>query len=319
MPPRFSASGAGIRAESEPAPSGREGGAKDRNMKVFITGINGQLGHDVAKVLEERNIPYRGLSSKALDITDPAAVSAELCSYRPDAVLHCAAFTKVDLAEEQPGRCWDVNAAGTRNLALVCRDIGAKLLYVSTDYVFPGAGDAPYQTGDAVNPLNVYGMTKLAGELAVKSLLENYFIVRTSWVIGIHGQNFVKTMLRLAQSRSELSVVDDQIGSPTFTADLAPLLCDMIETEEYGLYHATNEGLCSWAELAETVFRLSGKNVKVNHVSTEQYPAKAARPRNSRLDKSSLSEHGFSRLPAWEQSLARFLETLREEQPIPSD
>ena len=277
-------------------------------MKVLITGVSGQLGHDAAKELTRRGVTFLGVGSKELDITDRDAVLRVMRDYRPDAVLHCAAYTKVDLAEDEPETCMRVNADGTRKVAEACREYGAKLLYVSTDYVFPGTGVKPWETNDETGPLNVYGQSKLAGEEAVKELLERYFIVRTSWVIGAHGNNFVKTMLRLAETHSELRVVDDQIGSPTFTADLARLLCDMLETEAYGIYHATNEGLCSWAELAETVFRLAGKDVIVHRVSTEEYGAKTRRPKNSRLSKRSLDAGGFARLPEWEDSLAALLE-----------
>lgn len=277
-------------------------------MKVLITGVSGQLGHDAAKTLTARGVPFLGVGSKELDVTDRDAVLRMFDTYRPDAVLHCAAWTKVDLAEDEPERCMRVNADGTRNVAEACRKIDAKLLYVSTDYVFPGTGEKPWETDDPTGPLNVYGESKLAGEQAVRELVEKHFIVRTSWVIGEHGSNFVKTMLRLAETHSELRVVGDQIGSPTFTADLAPLLCNMIATDKYGVYHATNEGFCSWAELAEAVFRLSGKDVAVEHVSTEEYGAKALRPKNSRLSKASLDAGGFARLPEWEASLARLLE-----------
>lgn len=277
-------------------------------MKVLITGVSGQLGYDAAKVLWERGKDCRGVSSKELDITDRDAVLRALSEYRPDAVLHCAAYTKVDRAEDEANLCMRVNAEGTRNVALACRACGAKMVYISTDYVFPGTGTTPWEIDDPTGPLNVYGRSKLAGEQAVRELLERYFIVRTSWVIGEHGNNFVKTMLRLAETHNRLRVVADQIGSPTFTMDLAPLLCEMLETEKYGVYHATNEGFCSWAELAETVFRLSGKAVAVEHVSTEEYGAKALRPKNSRLCKRSLDAAGFARLPDWEDSLARMLE-----------
>ena len=273
-------------------------------MKVLITGVSGQLGHDAAKTLTARGVPFLGVSSKELDITDRDAVLRVVRDYRPDAVLHCAAYTKVDQAENDAERCMSVNADGTYFIAEACRKIGAELLYVSTDYVFPGTGDKPWETDDVTGPLNVYGRSKLAGEQAVRELLERYYIVRTSWVIGEYGNNFVKTMLRLSETHSDLRVVDDQIGSPTFTADLAPLLCSMIETEKYGVYHATNEGFCSWAELAEAVFRLSGKHVTVQRVSTEEYGAKALRPKNSRLSKLSLDAGGFARLPGWEDSLA---------------
>lgn len=276
-------------------------------MRVLITGVSGQLGKDAAKVLTARGVDFLGVSSKEMDITDRDAVLGMFSEYRPDAVLHCAAYTQVDRAEDEPERCMSVNADGTRYIAEACREIGAKLLYISTDYVFPGTGDKPWETDDPTGPLNVYGRSKLAGEEAVRELVKKHFIVRTSWVIGEHGSNFVKIMLRLAETRSELRVVDDQIGSPTFTADLAPLLCDMLETENYGVYHATNEGYCSWAELAEAVFRLRGKNVTVRHVSTEEYGARAARPKNSRLSKASLDAGGFARLPGWETSLAVLL------------
>ena len=277
-------------------------------MKILVTGATGQLGYDVCKTLSERGVDHCGAGSHDFDITDADATNDYINSCRPDAVIHCAAYTKVDLAEDEPERCLRVNAEGTRNIALACRELGAKLAYISTDYVFPGTGEKPWETDDAAGPLNVYGKSKLAGEDAVRKLVEKHFIVRTSWVIGEHGNNFVKTMLRLAQTHSRLRVVDDQIGSPTFTMDLAPLLCDMIETENFGVYHATNEGLCSWAELAETVFQIAGKDVEVEHVSTEAYGAKAPRPKNSRLSKASLDAGGFARLPAWELSLEKLLE-----------
>lgn len=279
-------------------------------MKVFITGVSGQLGHDVAEVLTERGIEHKGVSSKELDICDRDAVLTALSEYKPDAVIHCAAYTKVDLAESEPERCWRVNVDGTRNIAEACRALNTKMVYISTDYVFPGEGDRPYEVSDATRPLNTYGRTKLAGELAVQSMTDSHFIVRTSWVIGVNGANFVKTMLRLAETHDELSVVCDQVGSPTFTADLAPLLCDMIMTESYGVYHATNEGICSWAELAEEIFRIAGKKVRVKHVTTEEYGAKAWRPKNSRLSKEKLSESGFERLPGWRDSLEKYVESI---------
>lgn len=276
-------------------------------MKVLITGASGQLGFDIVKILRERCAYYLGVSSNELDITDRNAVQEILSEYHPDAVLHCAAYTKVDQAEDDAEHCMRVNADGTRNVALACQEIGAKLLYVSTDYVFPGTGEKPWENDDLTGPLNVYGQSKLIGEQAVQELLDQYFIVRSSWIIGEHGNNFVKNMLRLAEGHDHLRVVDDQIGSPTFTADLAPLLCSMIETKRYGVYHATNEGYCSWAELAEEVFRLSRKNVTVERISTDAYGAKALRPKNSRLSKSSLDVGGFTRLPSWETSLTRLL------------
>lgn len=281
-------------------------------MKVFITGVSGQLGHDVAKELARRTIAYKGVSSRELDITDADAVAEVLDAYRPDAVIHCAAYTAVDAAEDDAERCRLVNESGTRAVAEGCRRLGAKLVYLSTDYVFPGEGDAFYETDDVPAPLNVYGRTKLAGEEAVRQTTPRHFIVRTSWVIGQHGKNFVSSMLRLAEAHSELSVVADQIGSPTFTADLAPLLCDMIASEHFGTYHATNEGVCSWAELAAETFRLAGNRVTVRPVSTAQYGARAPRPHNSRLSKTSLDQNGFARLPDWHDSLARFLSDRNE-------
>ena len=211
-------------------------------MKILVTGASGQLGYDVCEELKWRKADYIGTSSRELDITDSAAVEQMLQELRPDAVIHCAAYTKVDQAEDEPERCWAVNAEGTKNLAAACRRIHAKMLYISTDYVFPGTGEQFYEPADPVGPVNTYGRSKLAGELAVQSLLDRYFIVRISWVFGKNGNNFVKTMLRLAETKTELNVVCDQIGSPTYTADLAPLLCDMVQTEKYGVYHATNEG-----------------------------------------------------------------------------
>lgn len=280
-------------------------------MKVLVTGASGQLGYDVCEELKRRKVDYVGTSSGELDITDPEAVERTLQTIHPDAVIHCAAYTKVDQAEEEPEQCWAVNAAGTKNIAAVCRRIHAKMLYISTDYVFPGTGEQFYEPADPVRPVNTYGRSKLAGELAVQSLLDRYFIVRISWVFGKNGNNFVKTMLRLAETRTELNVVCDQIGSPTYTADLAPLLCDMIQTEKYGIYHATNEGTCSWAEFAESIFELAGKPVTVHPIPTSEYPTKAVRPLNSRMSKQRLKENGFSMMPQWRDALKRYVEEIK--------
>ena len=276
-------------------------------MKILVTGGSGQLGRDVCRELERRKVEYKAPSSKEMDITDADAVRKRICEYRPETVIHCAAWAAVDAAEDAPEQTFAVNEGGTRNIALVCREIEAKMLYISTDYVFPGTGTQFYEPGDPTGPVNVYGKSKLAGELAVKEFLERYFIVRTSWVFGEYGNNFVKTMLRLAETRDEVSVVCDQIGSPTYTADLAPLLCGMVETEKYGMYHATNEGTCSWAEFAEEIFRLAGKNVRVNRVASEKYPTRANRPLNSRLSKVCLESAGLARLPSWNDAVSRFL------------
>ena len=261
-------------------------------------------------MLAARTIAHRGVDIAAFDITDVKATREYIMNYCPDAVIHCSAWTAVDKAEDKLDKVRAVNTEGPRNIAAVCKEIGAKLLYISTDYVFPGTGERFYEPEDPTGPLGAYGETKLGGELAVKELLEKYFIVRISWVFGMNGNNFVKTMLRLAETKTELNVVCDQIGSPTYTADLAPLLCNMIMTEKYGVYHATNEGVCSWAEFAQEIFRLAGKNVKVNPVSTSEYPTKAARPLNSRMSKDKLEKMGFARLPDWHDALARYIHEL---------
>lgn len=272
-------------------------------MKIFVTGATGQLGYDVMQELARRHIECRGVGSKDLNITDRAAVLEYVKAYQPDAVIHCAAYTAVDKAEDEPKKCMAVNRDGTRYLAEACKAAGAKMLYISTDYVFDGHGDQPFEVDDPTGPLNVYGASKLAGEEAVKAILTKYFIVRISWVFGSHGNNFVKTMLRLGKERTDLNVVCDQWGSPTCTADLAPLLCDMIGTEKYGTYHATNEGTTNWAVFAAEIFKLAGLSCKVHPIPAKEYPTKAKRPGNSRLSKKSLDEAGFKRLPEWEIAL----------------
>ena len=279
-------------------------------MKLLVTGVKGQLGYDVCKVLSARGIEHRGVDIEDFDITNAQAAHDYIAAYRPDGVIHCSAWTAVDRAEDELEKVRAVNAEGPRNIASACKEIGAKLVYISTDYVFPGTGDRFYEPDDPTGPLGAYGVTKLEGEQAVQALLERYFIVRVSWVFGKNGSNFIKTMLRLAETKSELNVVCDQIGSPTYTADLAPLLCDMVVSEKYGVYHATNEGICSWAEFAEEIFRLAGKRVKVNPVPTSEYPTRAVRPLNSRMSKAKLEEMGFSRLPDWHNALVRYLREL---------
>lgn len=277
-------------------------------VKLLVTGGSGQLGYDVCRELERRGIEHTAPPSKEMDITDADAVREQICTYRPDAVIHCAAWTAVDAAEDVPEQVFAVNKDGTRNIALACREIGAKMFYISTDYVFPGTGTHFYEPDDPTGPVNVYGKSKLAGELAVKDILDKYYIVRTSWVFGEHGNNFVKTMLHLAETRDEVSVVCDQVGSPTYTADLAPLLCDMVQTEKYGVYHATNEGVCSWAEFAKAIFQETGKPVAVEEIASSVYSvAKACRPLNSRLSKQCLKKAGFLILPHYKDALRRFL------------
>lgn len=279
-------------------------------MKIIVTGATGQLGYDVCKVLTARGIENIGLGSKDCDITSRDSVFTLFEREQPTAVIHCAAYTKVDLAEDEPERCWAINVDGTRNIAEACRAYGAKMLYISTDYVFPGDGETFYRPEDPVGPKGNYGHTKLAGELAVQAMLQEYFIVRISWVFGVNGSNFVKTMLKLSETRDTLTVVSDQIGSPTYTYDLAPLLCDMIVSDKYGVYHATNEGECSWADFSRAIFAAAGKQMTVKNVSTEEYGAKAPRPANSRMSKDKLVENGFSRLPTWQDALERYLKEI---------
>lgn len=283
-----------------------------KDTRILVTGANGQLGYDTVRELTERGYTdVRGIDVEDLDITDEAAVRHYIASYRPEVVMHNAAWTAVDKAEEMPERVYAVNALGTGYIAASCRDVGAKMLYISTDYVFPGDGDGYYEPQDEKGPLGTYGKTKSAGEDLVRELLDRWFIVRISWVFGIHGNNFVKTMLRLAETKTELSVVCDQIGSPTYTYDLSKLLCDMIETERYGIYHATNEGVCSWYEFAKYIFEVAGvTGVRVDPILTRDYQARvrqAYRPLNSRMSKDKLVESGFRRLPDWQDAVRRYI------------
>jgi dTDP-4-dehydrorhamnose reductase len=275
---------------------------------IIVTGAKGQLGCDVVSELERRGIEHMGIDIADLDITGSAA-AVFLTRHKPSCIIHCAAYTAVDRAEDEPALCMCVNADGTENLAKACREIGAELLYISTDYVFPGDGDRPYETDAPKAPLSVYGKSKLAGEEAVLRHVDKFYIVRISWVFGKNGNNFVKTMRQLAETRDEINVVADQIGSPTYTPDLAVLLCDMALSGKYGIYHAANEGFCSWAEFAEEIMRISGNKCKVNPITTEQYPTKAVRPKNSRLSKASLDAAGFKRLPDWKDALGRYIQS----------
>jgi dTDP-4-dehydrorhamnose reductase len=274
---------------------------------ILVTGAAGQLGHDVVAELTRRGGTCMGIDINELDITDADAVNRYIANLHPSCVIHCAAYTAVDKAEDEPELCMRVNAGGTENIARACREAGAEMIYISTDYVFGDDGDAPYETDAPKAPLSVYGKSKLAGEEAVLRHLDKYYIVRISWVFGEHGNNFVKTMLKLAETRDKINVVNDQIGSPTYTPDLAVLLCDMALSGKYGVYHATNEGFCSWAEFAEEIMRVSGSKCRVKPIPTEQYPTKAVRPRNSRLSKESLDRAGFEPLPEWRDALGRFL------------
>lgn len=281
-------------------------------MKIIVTGAKGQLGYDVIKRLEAEGIEAVGADLPELDITDAAAVEAFISDEMPDGVIHCAAYTAVDNAESEKELCSAVNETGTRNIALSCEKYGCKLIYISTDYVFSGEGAEEFETDSPKAPCNHYGASKLAGEEAALEC-SKCFVVRISWVFGINGKNFVKTMLRLSETRDELTVVCDQVGSPTYTYDLAFLLCDMIKTDKYGVYHATNEGLCTWAEFASEIMRLAGRKTKIIPVASSEYKTVAVRPLNSRLSKKSLDENGFSRLPPWQDAVERYVDILLSE------
>ena len=305
-------------------------------MKLFVTGVAGQLGHDVMNELNKRG--YEGVGSDlapeysgiqdgtavttmpyvSVDITNASAVEKAITEAGVDGVVHCAAWTAVDAAEDEDKQeiVRKVNVLGTENIAKVCKKLGIKMMYLSTDYVFDGQGTTPWEPDcKAYKPLNVYGQTKLDGELAVYNNVDKFFIIRIAWVFGKNGKNFIKTMLRIGKERGAASVVDDQIGSPTYTYDLARLLVDMIQTDKYGRYHATNEGLCSWYEFACEIFRAAGMDVKVTPVHSDEYPAaKAKRPMNSRMSKEKLTQQGFERLPSWQDALGRYLKELEKQE-----
>ncbi|MCI8466042.1 MAG: dTDP-4-dehydrorhamnose reductase [Lachnospiraceae bacterium] len=283
-------------------------------MRILVTGVKGQLGHDVMNELAKRGIEGVGVDIEEMDITDADAVRTVITDAKVEAVIHCAAFTAVDAAEEKLELCRKINGEGTEHIAKVCKDLDIKMMYISTDYVFDGEGERPWEPDDERHPLNAYGISKYDGELAVEKYLEKYFTVRIAWVFGINGKNFIKTMLRIGEANGAVSVVNDQIGSPTYTYDLARLLVDMIQTEKYGRYHATNEGLCSWYEFACEIFKQAGMDVKVTPVDSEtynsMYPTAAKRPKNSRMSKDKLDANGFERLPAWQDALSRYLKIL---------
>ena len=280
-------------------------------MKALVTGTKGQLGYDVVNELEKRGHTAVAVDIEEMDITDAVSVERVITEAEVEAVIHCAAYTAVDAAEDNVEICRRVNAEGTENIAKVCKKRDLKMIYISTDYVFDGEGERPWEPDDERHPLNVYGQTKYEGELAVEKYLEKYFIVRIAWVFGVNGKNFIKTMLKLSETHEELNVVDDQVGSPTYTYDLAVLLVDMVESDKYGRYHATNEGLCTWYEFAKEIFRQAGVEVKVNPVTSDMFPAKAKRPKNSRMSKEKLDANGFHRLPTWQDALERYLSEIR--------
>lgn len=279
-------------------------------MKILVTGVKGQLGHDVVNELNKRGIDSVGVDIQEMDITDASSVDQVITDAHVDAVIHCAAYTAVDAAEDNQDICHKVNVDGTQNIATTCKKLGIKMMYISTDYVFDGQGTRPWEPDDARSPLNVYGQTKYEGELALQNTLDNYFIVRIAWVFGVNGKNFIKTMLNLAETHDHLTVVNDQYGSPTYTYDLAKLLVDMISTDKYGIYHATNEGICTWYEFACEIFRQAKIQIDVQPVSSDAFPSKAKRPSNSRMSKDKLVENGFHRLPAWQDAVARYLKEL---------
>ena len=291
-------------------------------MKVLVTGVKGQLGHDVVNELVKRGHEAVGVDIEEMDITDEDSVKQVLYAEKPEAVIHCAAWTAVDDAEDEDkqAKVFLVNATGTENIAKVCKELDCKMMYISTDYVFNGEGDNFWEPDDMNRqPLNVYGQSKYEGELAIEQNLTKYFIVRIAWVFGVNGRNFIKTMLNLGKNHDKLTVVCDQIGSPTYTYDLARLLVDMIETDKYGRYHATNEGICSWYEFACEIFRQAAamghseydsEHLTVEPVTADHYPSKAKRPSNSRMNKDKLTEQGFERLPAWQDAVDRYLKEI---------
>lgn len=276
-------------------------------MRIMVTGATGMLGQDVMRALTEQKHHCLGVSTADFDLRDGEAVRQAVLAFRPEAIVHCAAYTAVDRAESEPEVCTAVNGLGTLNIARAAVAVGAKLLYVSTDYVFDGSGDAPREAEDRPQPLNVYGLSKLQGEEAVRGVTSRHFILRISWLFGHGGGSFVRTIRRLGQEKTEIRVVDDQIGSPTYAPDLARLIARMIVTDRYGTYHAANEGFCSFAEFARVILRADRSRCRVLPVTTAEYGSIARRPLNSRLSRRALDENGFPRLPAWEDALHRFL------------
>lgn len=279
-------------------------------MNVLVTGATGQLGSDMCDALAARGLGHRGLGSRDLDICDRAAVEEYFSSYAPEVVIHCAAYNAVDKAESDAERCNLVNVLGTENIALACKKVKAKMVFFSSDYVFSGSKDGEYEVNDEKQPLSVYGKSKSLAEEKIKQITDKYFILRISWLFGISGNNFVKKLLTLSESTNEVNVVDDQIGSPTYTRDLANLVCDMMVTEKYGIYHAANAGFCSRAELAKRIFELAGRETDVNPITSDELFSGARRPLNSRLSRKSLDLAGFSGLPSWESALERYLKEM---------
>ena len=276
-------------------------------MRIMVTGAKGQLGHDLWRELEKRGHECIGVDIEEMDITDPQACRKVITESNVEGVIHGAAYTAVDAAEDNVDLCMKINRDGTENIAAVCEDLGIKLMYISTDYVFDGEGERPWEPDDPRDPLNVYGDSKYQGELAVTNHTDKFFIVRISWVFGINGKNFINTMLKLGEERGAVKVVNDQVGSVTYTYDLARLLVDMMETEKYGFYHATNQGIITWYDFAVEIFKQAGMDVTVTPCTSDEFPAKAKRPHNSRMDQSKLVKNGFTPLPEWKDALSRYL------------
>lgn len=281
---------------------------------IVITGKKGQLGFDIEKVCKLRKLDYLGIDKDELDITNPDAIQTFFNEHEIDTFIHCAAFTAVDVAEDNPELCYQVNTEAVKYLVDACKIHNVKFIFISTDYVFGGNKEGIYQVDDEPSPLNVYGKSKADAELYIQQNLKNYYIVRISWAFGLNGKNFVRTMLRLGKERDTLSVVSDQIGSPTYTKDVAPLLIEMALTDKYGVYHATNEGYCSWADFTRYILSKAQYSTKVNDILTRDYPTKAVRPMNSRLSKDKLKEKGFKHLPSWQDAVDRYLQELMDEE-----
>lgn len=288
----------------------------NKDLRILVTGVKGQLGFDCVRVLSERGYKnVLGIDKEELDITDEDAVNKFILDYKPDVIMHNAAWTAVDKAEEMKDLVYKVNALGPKYIASAASKINAKMFYISTDYVFDGEGETPFEVDSPKKGLSIYGKTKSQGEDFVMSLTNKYFIIRISWVFGINGNNYIKTMLKLSKIKDELNIVADQIGSPTYTLDLANLMADMMESEKYGIYHATNEGFCSWYDFTKYIYEVKGMtNVKVNPITTEEYlkinPNQAKRPLNSRMSKASLVKAGFKLMPKWQDAVDRYLEEL---------
>ncbi len=282
-------------------------------MKYYVTGANGQLGFDLKRVLLANGHDVLATDIDTVDITNFEQVLNSIETYNPDVVIHCAAWTAVDLAEDEQESCYNVNVIGTKNIVEATKKVDAKLIHISTDYVFDGRKSGEYEVDDQTNPLGVYGQTKLEAEKLVVEYAK-HFIVRITWVFGINGNNFVKTMIKLGKERDQLTVINDQVGSPTYTYDLAFLLEQISKTDKYGMYHATNEGICSWADFAREIFNVYGLDVEVKNILTSEYPTKATRPLNSRISKQKLVDNGFDLLPSWQDALRRYIEELKKEE-----